>query len=494
MAITPRSPFRTTGNTDRETFRRALARTIAGPSPMAAEADAIYDVLAPIGLTRLAAAMCWIERRNETDPGGLRYYGRNLHNAWAIKSGGTWAKYPNYAQAARDWSARILGPTYEDATSLADFIAIYAPSSDGNDPNAYATMAANEINALPQQVIIEPDPDPVPDPGDGPVDPWRPMPFPPMVKLICAKPYDGAGFDRVRPRGPRIVGSCNHITDGRGSIEFYSAFFSTGGERATDALVDTVIGRDGRIGLLNDWRDNQWGGTRAGWANGTANGIEGDGAAFYRRYPLINDVLVSKEHEGRAGEALTDAQFQASVELSTAVAQSVKCPWDSYPYHPDFGGVNIEQMHYLFAPKSCPAEPFIGTYYPKLIKAVKARLKAWQGGIPGPEPAPEPQPVWYTRFGFSLEEIQTFFGTITRYNQDGTTDEYGFDTEGALSLLWLNRCDKEGKFPEAERIWYADAQFVDGTEMWASWEGGWTAYLPLLDSRASWKWLDEAPA
>lgn len=321
-------------------------------------------------------------------------------------------------------------------------------------------------------------------------DPWRPYPYPPLVNVHVVKPGERAGFDRVRPRGPRIVGICNHITDGRGSIEWYRDFFSTGGERAWDALTDTVIGRDGRIGLLNDWRNPDMGGRRAGWANGTATGIEGDGIAFYRNYPLINDVLVSIEHEGRTGENLTDAQFAASVELSAAVAQSVRCPWDAYPYHPGFNGVNIEQQHRNFAPKSCPAEPFISRWYPRKIEAVREILRAWQGGQAG-EPVPGPQPVWYTRFGFSLEEIVGFFGTIARYNPDGSVDKLGFNPEGALSLLWLNRCDKEGKFPEAERIWYADAQFVEGKEVWASWEGGWMAFLPLEDSHATWRWLDE---
>jgi hypothetical protein len=235
------------------------------------------------------------------------------------------------------------------------------------------------------------------------------------------------------------------------------------------------------------------GGRRAGWANGTATGIEGDGIAFYRHYPLINDVLVSIEHEGRTGENLTPAQFDASVKLSAAVAQAVKCPWDAYPYHPGLKGVNIEQQHRNFAPKSCPAEPFISRWYPAKIDAVRSILHDWQGGQGG-DPPTEPEPVWYTRFGFSLEEIRGFFGTITRYNLDGTQDQFGFDTQGALSLLWLNRCDKEGKFPEAERIWYADAQFVEGQEMWASWEGGWMAFLPLADSAATWRWLDGEPA
>jgi hypothetical protein len=364
-SVTPQSPFRELGNTDRQSFRAALARTVdpATTSPFTpAVADAIYDVLAPKGLTRLAAAMAWIERSNETNRDDLQYYGRDLHNAWAVKnSDGSWAKYPDYAAAASAWADRILGPVYADLTTVADFIGRYAPWSDGNNPINYGRKVAAQVNALPRQVIItptpHPDPTPTPTPGPTPADPWRPYPFPPMERLICEKPYDGAGFDRVVPRGPRIVGSCNHITDGRGSIESYSAFFSTGGERATDALVDTVIGRDGRIGLLNDWRDNTSGGTRAGWANGTANDLEADGVAFYRRYPLINDVLVSKEHEGKAGEPLTKEQLTASIELSTAVAQSVKCPWDTYPYHPGLGGVNIELMHFWFARNRAPPSP-----------------------------------------------------------------------------------------------------------------------------------------
>ena len=168
-------------------------------------------------------------------------------------------------------------------------------------------------------------------------------------------------------------------------------------------------------------------------------------------------------------------------------------PLGYLPVSPRLGGVNIEQMHFLIAPKACPAGPFISTHYPKKIAAVKAKLKAWQGGQAS-GPAPAPDPVWYTWFGFSLEEIRTFFGTMTRFNPDGTTDELPFDPKGALSLLWLNRCDREGRFPEAERIWTSDAQFVDGNELWASWEGGWTAYLALADGRVSWRWLDETEA
>jgi hypothetical protein len=323
-----------------------------------------------------------------------------------------------------------------------------------------------------------------------PADPWRPYPYPKMVDLLVQKPAEGAGFDRVPFRRPQIRGFATHITDGGGTIEWLAAFFSTGGARAWDALTDTSIGRDGRIGLMNDWRNPNRGGTRAGWANGGVDGLEGDGVAFYRRFPAINSTLVSCEHIARDGEAWTDAMIASTIELRTAIAQELKCPWDAYPYHPSYGGVSIEQQHRNFATKSCPANPYISTYDAVVKREVKAKLKAWQGGGAG-EPPPEPKPVWYTRFGFSLEDITEFFGTMTRYNTDGTTDELPFDVRGPLSLLWLNRGDREGKFPESERIWYSDAQFVEGKEVWASWEGGLTAYLPLDDSRASWGWLDE---
>lgn len=488
MTVTPETPFRATGNTDRASFRAHLARSQSGaPSPVAPEADAIYDVLAPLGLTRLGAAIAWIERSNETNPADLQYYGRDLHNLFAVKnpsaeqaSKGVWRRYPSYAAAAADWGPYILGPIYQDLTTIAQLIARYAPWSDGNNPADYGRRAAQLIDALP---LLEEE-EPVPDPIN-----WDPIPWPRMRDAIVTKPGEGAGFYRVAARGPRIVGSCNHITDGvpgGDQIDWYRRFFSTGGERQWDALTDVVIARDGEIGLLNDWRDPNRGGTRAGWANGTTDGLEGDGIAFYRWYPAINDVLVSKEHVTTSGRALTDAQLEASIALSAAVAQSVKCPWDRYPYHPGLHGVNIEQQHRNFAPKSCPAEPFISTHYPVLVREVKARLQRQQTGSTNPgNPTPPPEPDGGWPFGFGLEAMTYFFGTLTRY--DGA--ELGFDPTGPLSLLWSDRCRQEGKFPEAES-W---SQF-NGRDV-VQWEGGWTAIREGADPRATWSWLDKgAPA
>jgi hypothetical protein len=152
VSVTPQSNFRNLGNTDRESFTTQLSRTVTPgftPPPLA-EADAIYDALFMDGLTRLGAAMAWIERSNETNDADLQYYGRNLRNLWAVKNpNGTWARYESYAAAARMWRERILGPTYADLTTVADFIARYAPWSDGNDPQRYGQRVAALVNSMP---------------------------------------------------------------------------------------------------------------------------------------------------------------------------------------------------------------------------------------------------------------------------------------------------------------------------------------------------------
>jgi len=124
------------------------------------------------------------------------------------------------------------------------------------------------------------------------------------------------------------------------------------------------------------------------------------------------------------------------------------------------------------------------------VQAVRAKLKAWQGGRTSPPAVPPPEPA-STRFGFTREQVATFFGTMTRRNRDGTTDALPFDETGPLSLLWLERCEAEGRFPEAEEIRIFDSAVADGEEWWATWEGGWTAWCPLAEGRAGWRWLDD---
>lgn len=264
MTVTPQqTPFRATGNTDRASFRAQLAKSVTSqPSPVSASADTIYDVLYPLGLTRLAAAMAWIERRNETDPGGLQYYGRELHNLWAVKNPpaeqatkGVWRRYPSYTAAAADWGPYILGPTYKAFTTIAEFIGFYAPWSDGNNPDAYGRAAATIINQLP---LLEEEEPPV----------SSPLAF--RVALIPAG-------NRNRPQtamnagGPRYItvhetGNTNaganaemhrRFTHEGGGPESVSFHYTVDDREAIQLLTNTEIGWHAGDGCDN--RQTDWG-------------------------------------------------------------------------------------------------------------------------------------------------------------------------------------------------------------------------------------------
>jgi hypothetical protein len=474
LPITAATPFRAAGDCPllvwREQFRRA--RSPASPATV----DAMYE--AAKGLTALV-----LDRlRAESSYAAGSLPARN--NVLGLRVPGSLAflSFESPVDCVKELMLRWQDPGYKSGVymprelSIRDLITKYSPPNE-NPTNKLIKECVANVNEWRNSPVE----------ASGPsADPWRPYPWPTMVDLVCNKPWEGAGFDRVQLRRDRIRGFCTHITDGVGTIEGIARLFATGGERQADALTDTTIGRDGRIGLLNDWRDPNRGGTRAGWANGGVDGLEGDGVGFYRRYPDINSVLVSCEHIARAGEAWTDPEIAASIELRTAVAQSLKCPATTYPRHPTFGNVSIEQQHRNFATKSCPATPYIGTYEPIVMREVAQKLAAWQGG----SVVTSPPEQTYTAYKMSDDQLAWFFGTMTRINPDGSTDELPFSPTGPLSLLWMARAEREGVFPAAETMQSWDSGMSEGREWWATWSGGWTAWLPLDNQRAGWKWLD----
>jgi len=59
---------------------------------------------------------------------------------------GIFRKYRNYMDSLMDWIDLMLGPRYK-GLSLRDALAIYAPSSDGNSPSAYASAVMQLVDA-----------------------------------------------------------------------------------------------------------------------------------------------------------------------------------------------------------------------------------------------------------------------------------------------------------------------------------------------------------
>lgn len=200
------------------------------------------------------------------------------------------------------------------------------------------------------------------------------VPKPPIASLICSKIGPGHGYYEMgHPR--QNVGICEHITDGYGSIEFYHGFFSIGGEREADALVDFVVGRDGRIGMLNDPF-----GSRAGYANGDTSGLEGDGPAFMAHFAGELDPpnfhLISIEHEGKAADDWTGPQWNASVALDAWLFDQLHVRYDAFPRNQNTG-IAAHYFHSEFTGKGgngldeCP-----GRYIKQHIDQFQAEVKA----------------------------------------------------------------------------------------------------------------------
>lgn len=480
MNVTPDTPFRQTSNTDRASFRAHLSRTQSGtPSPVEPEANAIYDVLLPLGLTRLGAAIAWIERSNETNPADLQYYGREIHNLFAVKNPpaeqatkGVWRRYPTYAAAAADWGPYILGPIYQDLVTIAELIGHYAPWSDGNNPDHYGRRAADLIDALPLREEESPVPDLV----------FKTLRPPAYDTRIVVKPWEGAGFDRVPPRNN--VGMCMHKWWGTGDKYALYRLFSTGGERQADALVDWSITQEGEVVLLNE----PWG-TRAGWANGPANNLEGDGVQFVRQLGVgaVNGRLVSCEFEGR-DEPLTAAQMQRGSDLWAYYYDQWEVPYTEYPMNPKVGLVT-DLDHWEIGDKECPFAGARGQRS-QFQDLVRGKLKAaqTQGGSTDPIPPvnpPQPDHSWIPD-GMTEDVVEGLFGTLERVDMDGTVTNVGFDPKGVISNAWLARGAELKMYPQAQR-WF---KLKDGatTRNVVSFSSGWVL-MGTDGDRGSWKWL-----
>lgn len=341
------------------------------------------------------------------------------------------------------------------------------------------------------------------------------VPFPPKGRLlIVKKPGERAGFDRVVSRKNRIAGVCDHITAGRGTIEGYAAFFGTGGERAWDALVDILIDRDGNWAWYNYPYDDALGGTRAGWANGGADGLEGDGPAYVRVFGIegVNSCLVSKEHVAVEGEDLTPAQEDTSVRITAAVMQRAKVKWDEYPLNSNVGCVT-ELQHYEFATKPCPGT-VVRNSTDRRQNQVRSLLKIAQTTpkpgttpssttttrppvtptTPGPiTPVPPTKPVenpahdLYPDGMDSLEKAEAAFGTGEKHYADGHDHGFGFNPTSAVSLAWLKEFAEEGIWPQVDEWW--ELENSNGTIRQVVTFKRSPRVLVHMADRAGWRWI-----
>lgn len=296
---------------------------------------------------------------------------------------------------------------------------------------------------------------------------FTPIDFPDGVDLPVTKRPDSRGFDLVDSRF--VIGDIEHITRTNGQIEHLFKLMDAGGARENDLLVDVVIGRDGRLGYLNQpFMTESL--ARASWINlGTDSSLSSAGAAFVSRFGTggLGRSLLSKAHICHADQGLTDAQFESSSQLSAAIHQQACCPWDQYPFNPLYGAIT-NFWHGDFGFETCPGDAFQGRWACPLRDRVRALLRAAQTGIvedftplpDGHDPAVGPRyPADWTE-----ATARQRFGELQHCALDGTQCVLNFDPHHVICCEWLRLGWLTGDWPEAS-VWIevpvADGQIQD---------------------------------
>lgn len=318
------------------------------------------------------------------------------------------------------------------------------------------------------------------------------VPRPNILNMVVQKRASGYGYTALT--NPRwLVGGCNHITDGHGTVQFYAEFFGINGERADDALVDFVIDRTGAIAMLND----PWG-FRSPWANGGLDGLEDEGPAFLAKFGVsgVNNQLYSVEHSALAAEDWTPAEIASAVALEAWMMDGVGMRWDHYPVHQDYG-IATALDHSVFTGKGGNTEDeCAGRWYHRnkamFQSLVRGVMKKYQTGSTSDSPVLDVPviPGIVLPSEMTLEKASKSFGSLKFHSEDGKIANREFNAKGAVSIAWLARSIKEGKYPSSTDGWSLTDRRGQKFSFIA-FNNGWVLVHNDSLPRLGWKWADD---
>jgi len=433
--------WRSLGDTTLAVYRSEFARR---NSPLLAEVESIYSAVKGYSLLYLAQ----VGMESEYATTGFAAGTPSAHNALGTKVRGQpqYQRFASWTDGAKEWRARILDPGYAYArtVTLADYIHVYAPISDGNDEAGYVAF----IQAYRQRF-------PAPDTGDTTMPTTTPtitfgrVPAPRIVKIDTSRKQPGAGWDNLGQRKPKFVVLHRMV----GSLAGTDSWFAN---PTAPALTDFGIGiaamdgsaKSGEIHQYNDPR-----GTRSGWASGPYSGAYGDGKAIVDKYGInvINRDGESLEISGNYDTPITDAEKQRIAEWIAWRWDLMHIPYTSAPINPETGisAVMWHQEFTLGTGKTCPG-PVVMQATNDLIARATAILKQYQtsGDGTGGDPDPEtptyaiPQiPGWLLSWTGEpvLHDIPgvkdgTVFATTAQYIAKRATPRLQYATSGAQKV------------------------------------------------------------
>lgn len=315
----------------------------------------------------------------------------------------------------------------------------------------------------------------------GPCEPWGAV-YHTMVGTLM-------GTDGWFRRGASSTGLTHYGIGGSSDGEYDGVIFMWNDPRGRGRSDAPIVG--GRVSP-----------NRAGWANGGSDGLEGDGVAFVRKYGVapINRNLVSIERSdgGNILQKPSTKQLDAMIRLGAYWFDYAKVPYTTFPLNPALDIVTW-LFHYEFATKGCPHQAVI-----ELVNVIQDRqraiLKAAQLQVdvdPEVPPVIPPKPNVDWPNGWTTEELDRRFGSVTRIWPDGTTREQGFNERGSISNAWVQRAASEGitkskliPRPSSWNVLDLDRR-TDLTPEIVVFDApglkNWLLYRP--DESVSWKWV-----
>lgn len=153
--------FKSSPRISREAFSRLLQRgNGAGPSPAAPTADELYDIIVGYGLDP-AIALAFFAHESQMGTtgataaydlknwGGTRRATNPAYQRELVRvGGGTFVRYHSWPDGVRDWCELILRRYVNRGLHTVEAaVPYYAPSSDGNVPDAYISNIYRTVGA-----------------------------------------------------------------------------------------------------------------------------------------------------------------------------------------------------------------------------------------------------------------------------------------------------------------------------------------------------------
>lgn len=209
---------------------------------------------------------------------------------------GIYMKYPSWKSGFKDMAFRLVFSDYVYARkglkTISQILAVFAPASDGNAPNSYATSVVKLMNSWIGAGSMAPKPN--------------------ITWVGSPNHYNGRS-------GQSIVAIVDHIMVG--TMESTRGWFNN---PASEVSSTFGVAKDGRI--------HQYVALENGaWANGITEAVDVSIdwlVNAVRTGVNPNNLTVSIEHEGSSGDVMPEAQYQASLALHRWLIDTYNIPVD----------------------------------------------------------------------------------------------------------------------------------------------------------------------